>query len=138
MSDRSLSAAKANAMKGTERLEKLGMSDLKRAVLTAAGYTPEVMADYLARATAAMVAALDADKVQRLKSDNGVAEYLDADHPTRLKAASELARLVTDMADLKGSERGGPGHGGTHITLNVPFLDQLSKASEPRDVTPEQ
>ena len=141
MSDtnRSLSHARSSAMRGTERLEKLGMSDLKRAVLSAAGYTPETMAAFLQQATSAMVDALAAEKVQRFAFKGEVIEtHTDADHATRLKAAAELAALVTDMADLKGSERKEAGHGGTSITLNVPFLAQLSKESEPIDVSPER
>lgn len=121
-----------------EQLSELGMSPLKVATMTAAGYTPEKMAEMLGLITSTLIEGMSANKVQRIASGGGINEFVDPDHPTRLKAAAELGRLVTDMADLKGTERSGPGGAGTHITLNVPFLDQLSKASEPIDVTPEQ
>lgn len=128
-----LCPAKQEAGADLKRLEDLGLGELKRQILAAAGFTPETMGAYLKQATAAMVDALDAEKVQYF-SDKGVVtdERREADHPTRLRAAAELSSVVTNIGDLKRDGQSG-GHGGVNITLNVPWLDQLQAA---KNVTP--
>lgn len=122
--------------KGIERLESLGLSEMKLAILQAAGFTPEIIGSYLKACVETFDAAMVADRVQHHVHQGHVIETTrDADHQLRVRAASEMATLMGTLGELRSSQHYG-GKGDTNITLNVPFLNQL--AEREKDVTPPQ
>ena len=112
-----------------EFLDDLGFTDVKKQILLAAGVTPESMGACLGMALDVLVAGLQAQRTQYFSHQGIVQDQrTEVDHTTRMKAASELANLMTVLGDMKAPSSSGAG-GGTHITLNVPWISQLEQVS---------
>lgn len=123
-------------VKNQQHLDDLGYSEIKKQILLAAGYTPEVMGEHLAMALGALTAGLEAQRTQYFTHQGIVTDQrTDIDHAMRLKAATELASIITVLGDMKSTPNHGVG-GGTQITLNVPFLADLNVQQSSIDVTP--
>jgi len=130
-SETALSSHKATQL--TE-VNDSALSDMAKAVVAAAGWTPEVMGQYLADVTGTLRDAMQADKVQHFAHQGEVKETrTDADHSTRIRAAAELGSLLLHIGQLRGNQGGQ--QGGTSITFNIPWVEQVK---EMMDVTPKQ
>lgn len=124
--------------KGQTETDSLGLSAIKRAILDAAGITPDTLGAQLHAALEVLNEGLSAEKVQYFTHAGVVTDSrVDIDHNTRLKAAAELASIVTILGDMKNQQHHGVG-GGTQITVSVPFLADLKieQGNEVIEVTP--
>lgn len=121
-----------------KRLDDLGFSDLKKQILLAAGIGTDEMGDLLRLTVDTLANGMQATHTQYFSYQGEVIDQrTDPDHSARLKAAAEMAGIVSVLGDLKRNEASSIG-GGTQITLNVPFLNQLNiKTGDHQDQSPD-